>query len=98
MVIINTFYFIGIIIIFCGLQFILSKTQKNVFIKYFLISAITIGLLFSVILYLNIFWTDSPSVIAENQYFAKFIGFYLIPSFIGCLLGLLSYKLSKNNK
>ena len=88
----DIFYFIGIIIIFYGLQFILSRKTNNRLPKYFLISVITIGLLFCVVLYLNVFWADSPSVIAENQYFARFIGFPLAAGFMGCILGLSIYK------
>lgn len=94
----SIFYFIGIIVIFCVLQFIFSTKTNNPFIKYLLISVTTVGLLFSFVLYLGVFGTDSQSVIAENQYFAKFIGFPLGAGFIGCLLGLLIYKLLKDKK
>lgn len=94
----SIFCFIGILIISSVLQFILSKKTNNVFIKYLFISATTIGLLFSFVLYSGVLGTDSPSVIAENQYFAKFIGVPLGAGFIGFLLGLLIYKILKNNK
>ena len=94
----STFYFIGIIVIFCGLQFMLLTRINNAFIKYLPITAAIISLLFCFVIYLNVFWTDSPSVIAENQYFARFISVPLGASVIGCLLGLLLYKLFKNDK
>ena len=94
----SIFYFIGIIVIFCVLQFILSTKTNNALIKYLLITATTIGLLFCFVLYLGVFGPDSPSVIAENQYFAKFISVPIGASFIGCLLGLLIYTLLKNKK
>lgn len=91
-------YIIGIIVIFCVLQFILSTKTNNSLIKYLLVSATTVGLLFSFVLYLGVFGTKSPSVIAENQYFARFISLPLGAGFIGCLLGLLTYKLFKGDK
>lgn len=89
----NVFYFIGIVIIFCILQFLLSTKTNNALIKYLFISATSIGLIFSFVAYLNAFWPNSPSVIAENQYFARFISFPLGAGFIGCLLGLLIHRL-----
>lgn len=91
----SVFYFIGIIVTFCVLQFILLTRTNNALIKYLLITATIIGLLFCLVIYSNIFWADSLSVIAENQYFALFISVPLGAGFIGCLLGLLIYKLLK---
>lgn len=93
----GVFYLIGIMVIFCVLQFVLSAKIKNVLIQHLLIGATTIGLLFCFVLYSGVFWIDSPSIIAENQYFARFISGPLGAGFIGCLLGLLMYKLLKNN-
>lgn len=98
-IIMSIFYFIGIIVILCVLQFILSTRTNNAFIKYLPITATIISLLFCFVIYLNVIWADSPSVIAENQHFARFLSVPLGASFIGCLLGLLIYKLIiKSNK
>lgn len=92
-IVMNIFYFIGIAIVFCILQFVLSTKTDNALIKYLFISVTAIGLIFSFVLYLNVFWPNSSSVIAENQYFARFISVPLGAGFIGCLLGLLIYRL-----
>ena len=89
----NIFYFIGIVIIFCILQFVLSTKINNTPIRYLFISVTAIALIFSFVVYLNIFWPNSPSVIAENQYFARFISVPLGASFIGCILGLIIHRL-----
>lgn len=86
-------YFGGIGIVFLVVQFIFISKAKKSWIKWLPTEVTVAGLLFCLVLYLNLFWTNSSSVIAENQYFALFL---LIPcslSFIGCLLGCIIYKL-----
>lgn len=86
-------YFGGIGIIFCIIQFfILNKTKKS-WIKWLPMGVTIAGFLFCFVLYLNFFWTNSPSVIAENQYFALFLIIPVSFSFMGCLLGCIIYKL-----
>lgn len=86
------FAFIGIIIIFLGLQTVLLlKTNKGV-IRYLPLSLIFLGLLFSFITYIGVFGTYSSSVIAENQYLALFLSFFLGGGLIGCIVGIGFYK------
>ena len=92
---IDFLYFGGIGIIFCIVQFlVLLKIKKN-WIKWVPIALTLAGLLFCLVLYLNLFWTNSSSVIAENQYFSSFLLKPISLSFIGCLLGFIIYKLYK---
>ena len=85
----------GIGTIFCIVQFlVLLKVKKN-WIKYLPIALTIAGLLFCSILYLNLFWTNTSSVLAENQYFSLFLLKPISFSFIGCLLGFIIYKLYK---
>ena len=50
------------------------------------------GLLFCLVVYLNVFWPNSPSVIAENQYFELFLLVPFSSAFIGSLLGIIIFK------
>lgn len=86
-------YFGDIGIIFCVVQFLILSKIKKSWIKWFPMAVTIAGLLFCLILYLNVFWTNSPSVISENQYFALFLLKPVSLSFIGCLLGCIIYKL-----
>lgn len=84
---------ISIALIFCIIQFrILSKIKKT-WIKAIPIGITVISLLWCFVLYLNLFWTNSESVIAENQYFALFLTIPFSTAFIGCLIGGIIYKL-----
>ena len=86
-------YFVGIGVVFCVVQFlILSKVKKSL-IKWFPMGVTNAGLLFCLIVYLNIFGINSSSVFAENQYFALFLLTPVALSFTGCLLGCIIYNL-----
>ena len=92
---INFLYFGGIGIIFAIVQFLILIKRKKTWVKWLPIGVNIIGLLFCLALYLNLFWTNSSSVLAENQYFSLFLLTPIILSFIGCLLGFVVYKLYK---
>lgn len=90
---IDFLYFGGIGVIFCIVQFLaLLKIKKNC-IKWLPIGIPTAGFIFCFVLYLNLFWTKSLSVLTENQYFSLFLLIPIIFSFIGSLFGYISYKL-----
>lgn len=86
-------YFGGIGIIFCIVQFLILSKVKKSWIKWLPTGVTIAGLLFCLVLYLNLFWTNSSSVIGENQYLALFLITPCTLSFIGCLLGCIIYKL-----
>ena len=89
--------FIGFI--FCIIQFGISNKLKKSWIKWTPIGITVIGLLFCLVLYLNLFWTNSSSVIAESQYLALILVKPFTTAFIGCLIGCIIFKLlSRLNK
>lgn len=89
--------FIGFI--FCVIQFWISNKIKKAWIKCIPIGITVLGLLFCFVLYLNIFWTNSPSVIAENRLLAWILVIPFTTAFIGCLIGGITCKLfGKLNK
>ena len=50
------------------------------------------GLLFCLAIYLGLFGTGSPSVIAENRYFSMFLSIPVSGAFVGCLAGMVTAK------
>lgn len=87
----STLIVIGLV--FCVVQFLISKKTKKTWVKWLPIEGIIIGLLFCLIAYLNVFWTNSSSVISENQYLALILVMPFSSAFVGCLLGGIIYKL-----
>ena len=86
-------YYGGIGIIFCVVQFLILSKVKKSWIKWLPVGVSIAGFLFCFVLYFNLFWINSPSVIAENQYFALFLLTPVALSFTGCLLGCIIYNL-----
>ena len=85
--------FLGFAIVFGAVQMLLFCKVRNALIKY-LPSAVTVaGLLFCLVTYMGIFGSNSPSVVAENQYFAMFLCIPIGGAFVGSLLGLLLSKI-----
>ena len=79
-------------LVFCLVQlFILSKLKK-VWIKYLPMEVAIGGLMFCLIGYLNIFWTNTPSVVSENQYLSVFLFVPFSGAFIGCILGIIIFQ------
>lgn len=68
---------------------LLSGKVRNALIKHLPIIVTVAGRLFCLVTYMGIFGTSSPSVIAENQYFAMFLCIPVGGAFVGSLLGLL---------
>lgn len=89
----NFLYSGGIGIIFCIVQFLILLKINKSWIKWLPIGVVVTSLLFCLVLYLNLFWTNSPSVLAENKYFSLFLLTPISLSFIGCLLGYIINKL-----
>lgn len=86
--------FLGFAIVFGAVQMLLSSKVRNALIKYLPIAVTVVGLLFCLVTYMGIFGTSSPSVVAENQYFAMFLCIPIGGAFVGSLLGLLLYKVT----
>ena len=83
----------GIGTIFCVVQFLILSKVKKYWIKWMPMGVTIAGFLFCFVLYLNLFWTNSPSVIAESQLLALVLIIPVSFSFIGCLLVCIIYKL-----
>ena len=86
--------FLGFAIVFGAVQMLLSSKVRNALIKYLPIAVTVAGLLFCLVTYMGIFGTSSPSVVAENQYFAMFLCIPIGGAFVGSLLGLLLSKIT----
>ena len=86
--------FLGFAIVFGVVQMLLSSKVRNALIKHLPIVVTVAGLLFCLVTYMGIFGTSSPSVIAENQYFAMFLCIPIGGAFVGSLLGLLLSKIT----
>ena len=86
--------FLGFAIVFGAVQMLLSSKVRNALFKYLPIAVTVAGLLFCLVTYMGIFGTSSPSVVAENQYFAMFLCIPIGGAFVGSLLGLLLSKIT----
>ena len=86
--------FLGFAIVFGVVQMLLSSKVRNALIRYLPIVVTVAGLLFCLVTYMGIFCTSSPSVVAENQYFAMFLCIPIGGAFVGSLLGLLLSKIT----
>lgn len=86
--------FLGFAIVFGAVQMLLSSKVRNALIRYLPIVVTVAGLLFCLVTYMGIFGTSSPSVVAENQYFAMFLCIPIGGAFVGSLLGLLLSKIT----
>lgn len=85
--------FLGFAIFFGIIQMIISKKVKSLVVKCIPILVTIAGLLICLVTYLGVFGTSSPSVVAENQYFAMFLCIPIGGAFVGCLLGMLFSKM-----
>ena len=80
--------FLGFALLFGVIQMVMSKVKRFA-VKCVPIAITIAGLLFCLVTYLGAFGTSSPSVVAENQYFAMFLCIPIGGGFVGCLLGML---------
>ena len=86
--------FFGFAIVFGAVQMLLSGKARNALIRYLPMAVTVVGLLFCLVTYMGIFGTSSPSVVAENQYFALFLCIPIGGAFVGSLLGMLLSKIT----
>lgn len=93
----TTMIFLGFAVFFGAIQMLISKMVKSTVVKYVPIAITIAGLLFCLVTYLGAFGTSSPSVVAENQYFAMFLCIPIGGAFVGCLLGMLFEKMIKKS-
>ena len=87
-------YLAGSALLFWVIQTLLLNKSNSIF-KYLPLMISIIGYLFCFVLYFSLFGSGSPSVIAENRYFAMFMLIPVSGGFIGCLLSIILYKLKK---
>lgn len=80
--------FLGFALLFGVIQMVMSRVKRFA-VKCVPIAINIAGLLFCLVTYLGAFGTSSPSVVAENQYFAMFLCIPVGGGFVGCLLGML---------
>lgn len=80
--------FLGFSLFFGVIQMVMSRVKRFA-VKCVPIAITIAGLLFCLVTYLGAFGTSSPSVVAENQYFAMFLCIPIGGGFVGCLLGML---------
>ena len=88
----NMLYFLVPVLLFGAVQgFISAKANSRLF-QYVPLALTVCGLLFCMATYLGLFGTGSPSVIAENRYFAMFLSIPVSGAFVGCLAGMVTAK------
>lgn len=80
--------FLGFALLFGVIQMVMSRAKRFA-VKCVPIAINIAGLLFCLVTYLGAFGASSPSVVAENQYFAMFLCIPVGGGFVGCLLGML---------
>lgn len=80
--------FLGFALLFGVIQMVMSRVKRFA-VKCVPIAINIVGLLFCLVTYLGAFGASSPSVVAENQYFAMFLCIPVGGGFVGCLLGML---------
>ena len=80
--------FLGFALLFGVIQMVMSRVKRFA-VKCVPIAINIAGLLFCLVTYLGAFGASSPSVVAENQYFAMFLCIPVGGGFVGCLLGML---------
>lgn len=89
--------FLGFAVFWGVIQIIISKKVNSTVVRYLPIAITIAGLLFCLVTYLGAFGTYSPSVVAENRYFAIVLCIPIGGAFVGCLLGMLFIKMIKNH-
>lgn len=86
--------FIGFAVVFRAIQMLFYRKVKNIFVKSLPLALTVLGLLFCLVTYMGIFGTSSPSVVAENRYFAMVLCIPIGGAFVGSLLGMLLSKIT----
>lgn len=88
-------YFVGFALLFWFLQMLFLKKVKISILKYLPLIISIVGYLFCLCAYVGVLGSGSPSVVAENRYFAMFLCIPVSGAFIGCLLSLFLSKMQK---
>lgn len=83
----TTGIFLGFAVLFAAVQILLGKRKGCARFQYVPTALTAVGLLFCLAVYLGAFGTGSPSVIAENRYFAMFLSIPVGGAFVGSLAG-----------
>lgn len=88
----NMLYFLVPVLLFGAVQGFISAKAIGWLFQYVALALTVCGLLFCMATYLSLFGTGSPSVIAENRYFAMFLSIPISGAFVGCLAGMVTAK------
>ncbi len=88
----NMLYFLVPVLLFGAVQGFISAKANGRLFQYVPLALTVCGLLFCMATYLSLFGTGSPSVIAENRYFAIFLSIPVSGAFVGCLAGMVTAK------
>ena len=94
---ISAMIFLGFALFFGVIQIIILKKVNSTVVRYLPTSITIAGLLFCLVTYMGAFGTYSPSVVAENRYFAIVLCIPIGGAFVGCLLGMLFMKMIDNH-
>ena len=84
----NMVLFLVPAILFGAVQGFLSFITRRRKIQMIPLALTIGGLLFCLAVYLGLFGSGSPSVVAENRYFAMFLCIPVSGAFVGCLAGI----------
>ena len=84
----NMLYFLVPVILFGVFQGFISAKLNGRILQYVPLALTLCGLMFCLAIYLGLFGTGSPSVIAENRYFSMFLSIPVSGAFVGCLAGI----------
>lgn len=85
-----------ILAIFSSIQYVMASKVKCRAVKFFPMIISSLASIACLAVYLGSYAVNSESVMAENQYFAAFLGTYTGIAMIGSILALIITKFSKN--
>lgn len=85
-----------ILAIFTCIQLVLASKVKCKAVKFLPVIISSLAVISCLAIYLGSYAISSESVMAENQYFAAFLGTHTGIAMIGSFVGLIITKLSKN--
>lgn len=85
-----------ILAIFSSIQYVMASKVKCRAVKFLPMIISSLAASSCLVIYLGSYAISSDSVMAENQYFAAFLGTYTGIAMIGSILALIITKFSKN--
>ena len=88
----NMLFFLVPVLLFGAVQGFISAKAKGKIFQSVPLALTLCGLLFCLAIYLGLFGSGSPSVVAENRYFAIFLTIPVSGAFVGCLAGMVTAK------